>query len=394
MSMKRNINLIYIIGSLMWMRFFVPVLALFYIASQVSIEEFAIIMGVFALATLLFEVPSGVVADLLGRKKTLIISRAMYVIEIFIIAFFNGFYPFLIAKIISGIGVSLSSGTGSSLLYETLKKLKREKEHKIISGKLATISSISMAFVFIIGSFLFTMNPKLPAYVSLPLITLGLILTFFIEEPYQNTHKITFKKSLIHLKEGIVFFKKHKILIAITIYSVPVAAIISIALSMSSAYLEVVRVPLFLIGTVAFIGSLLMAFGSKNANKLEEKIGEKKSMNLIYLIMGSSIILMMLLIPYAGAIFYLMIPLVSGFFGVLINHYMNEHVGNTHRATMLSIKNMFENIGIFILFPIIGLLTKNYSFTIAYGLLLGVLATGYIIFQIITKIGNIKINSN
>ena len=46
MSLRRNIPLMYTIGSLMWARFFIPVLALFYIASQVPVDQFSIIMAV------------------------------------------------------------------------------------------------------------------------------------------------------------------------------------------------------------------------------------------------------------------------------------------------------------------------------------------------------------
>ena len=74
---EKNINLNYIISSLMWGRFFIPVLALFYIASQVPLEQFAIIMSVFSLSILLLEIPTGVLSDLIGRKKTLLLSRIM-----------------------------------------------------------------------------------------------------------------------------------------------------------------------------------------------------------------------------------------------------------------------------------------------------------------------------
>ena len=66
---KQNIKLIYIISSLMWMRFFVPILALFYIASEVSLEEFTIIMSVFALATLILEIPSGYDANQYATER-------------------------------------------------------------------------------------------------------------------------------------------------------------------------------------------------------------------------------------------------------------------------------------------------------------------------------------
>ena len=55
------------------------------------------------------------------------ICRFLYIIESFILAFFNGFWPLLIAKIVSGVGVSLNSGTVEAFLYDTLKRQKREK---------------------------------------------------------------------------------------------------------------------------------------------------------------------------------------------------------------------------------------------------------------------------
>jgi len=64
--MKRNIPLLFVTASLVWVRFYIPILALFYIASQVTFKEFTIILAVFSLVTLLLEVPSGVFADLLG----------------------------------------------------------------------------------------------------------------------------------------------------------------------------------------------------------------------------------------------------------------------------------------------------------------------------------------
>ena len=98
-----------------------------------------------------------------------------------------------------------------------------------------------------------------------------------------------------------------------------------------------------------------------------------------------SVFLMMLLVRYVGAVFYLLIPLLSGVFGVVVNHYMNCHVNETHRATMLSIRNMFDNLGVFILFPMVGFAMKNSSFSYAYGILFGVLVLGGVAFYLVWK---------
>lgn len=383
--LNKNISLMYITGSLMWGRFFIPVLALFYIASQVPLEQFAIIMSVFALFTLLFEIPSGVLADLLGKKNALLLGRFCYVIEIFMIAFFNGFWVFLIAKMISGIGVSLGSGTSSAFLFDTLKKQKKESSYKKISGNLYTITNFSSAFVFIIGAYLFSINYKLPAIVSLPFILLGFVLTFFLKEPYSKDKKVNFKNSFKHFKKSLIYFKNSNFVKYVSLISLLTATGISIILSLSSAYLKNILIPVSLIGVVAFISSAIMAFSSKKAHSIEKKFGEKKSLFLIQLIILIAIFNMAMLFPFYGIISFFLVSLVAGFFEVIIDDYVNNHIKSFHRATLLSIKNFFNNLGIFILFPIIGYLIKIKSMSFSFLILGVILFVGYIIIWIFSK---------
>jgi MFS family permease len=381
MKLKRNIPLIYIISALMWGRFFIPVLALFYIASKVTLAQFSIIMGVFSLSIVLLDVPTGVIADLLGKKNTLLLSRFCYIIEIILVAFFNGFWIFLIAKIISGLGVSLSSGTGSAMLFDTLKKQKRVDQHKRISGSISMVSNISMAVVFIIGAYLFSINPKLPAIVSLPFIVLGFVLTFFLEEPYR-IHKIfNFKNYFKHLKEGFVYFKKSPYIKYICCLSLFVSAAISISLSMSSVYFAKILIPVSFIGVLAFVSSMITAFSSKKAHVLEKFFGEKKSLILIQILAVIALFLIALLVPYYGYLLYLIIPFISGFSGVILGDYLNHHIQSSHRSTVLSINGMFSNFGIFVLFPLVGALEQGHGF-----------ASSFFIFGLITLIGLLIFN--
>ncbi len=370
--MKRNIPLLYAIGGLSWTRLFIPVIALFYIASQVTIEQFSLIFGIFALVILLFEIPSGVLADLLGKKKALLMSRCLYIVEIYILAFYNGFWPLLIAKVISGIGVSLGSGTDQAMMYDTLKRLRRTKEHKKISGNVQMINNIFMAIAFIVGAYLFSIGPKLPAIASLPFITLATVLVLFLKEPYKNHKGLSISNSVKHLKEGLKYFAGHSYVKYLTFYSFPIISAIMITQSLSSAYLKEILVPVSLIGIVAFASSSLSSLSAKMTHRIEEKVGEKKSLFMLQVTVFLGVILMSFMIEYIGAIFYLFISLAYGFSMVLINHYMNEHIETSHRATMLSIKNMFNNLAVFLLLPLVGFIIKSSSFKIAY-LVLGII---------------------
>lgn len=394
MKLKYNIPLIYIIGSLMWGRFFLPVLALFYIASQVTLEQFALIMGVFSLSILLLEIPTGALGDLLGKKNTLLLSRFMYIVEIFLIAFFNGFWIFFIAKIISGIGVSLSSGTASAMTFDTLKKQKREGQYKKISGNMGVITNISMAFVFITGAYLFSVSPKLPAILSLPLVTLGFILTFFLEEPYKSKKKLTLKNHWKHMKEALTFFSKSDVVKYIAFLSFFASAAISISLSMSSAYFEKILIPISFIGALAFVASMITAFSSKKADKWEVDLKEKKSILVIQTFIVVGLFLISLMIPYWGYLFYLLIPFIAGFEGVVISNYVHHHLPSSHRATILSVLHMFGNISIFLFFPLVGYISKEYDFGFSFRILTLIVLFGFILLYFYSKDKKIKFNKS
>ncbi len=271
--MHRNINLTYLISSFSWGRFFLPVVALFYIASEVTLEEFGIIFAVFSLATLLFEIPSGMFADKVGRRYSLLISKACYLVEISILAFGNGFVPFLVAKVISGFGVSLSSGTTESLLYDSLKETGDEDKYKKVVSKWYVWMNVSMAFVFIIGAYLFSIDPKLPAIVSLPFTATSLVLVFFLKEP-KVLHR--HKDYLSLFREALSKSLRSRRLQYIYLFAFMPSVAASIVLSLSSVYFEKVGVPVFLMGLLAFVSALVTAWAAGSAENLSDRLSERQ----------------------------------------------------------------------------------------------------------------------
>jgi len=76
------------------------------------------------------------------------------------------------------------------------------------------------------------------------------------------------------------------------------------------------------------------------------------------------VFLMAISLPYVGVAFYFFIPLVAGFYRVAMSDYVNKHVETSHRATILSVKNLFSSLGVFLLFPLVGYFAESSSFRI------------------------------
>ncbi|HME73066.1 MAG TPA: MFS transporter [Myxococcota bacterium] len=97
-----------------------PVIVPFYRAHGLDMREVYLLQSVFAVATLLLEVPSGYAADLLGRKKTLITGSLFYGVSFTWLALANGFLGFVVFELLAAVGVALFSGTDVALLYASL----------------------------------------------------------------------------------------------------------------------------------------------------------------------------------------------------------------------------------------------------------------------------------
>ncbi|WP_232618059.1 MFS transporter [Thermosipho africanus] len=86
-------------GFLKNLRFFEPFLILFFISSGLSYLQIGILYSIKSIATNILEIPTGVIADLYGRKKSMLFSMISYIISFLIFYFSRSFYLYILAMI-------------------------------------------------------------------------------------------------------------------------------------------------------------------------------------------------------------------------------------------------------------------------------------------------------
>lgn len=112
-----------------------PILTIFLVRNELSATEIGIIFSVGTVIGLLLEVPSGAIADRIGRKTSMIIANVGWALSMFIFWQVDSFMGFLVANALYWVAGSLWTGTHDAFIYETLQELGREKEIKKISGR-------------------------------------------------------------------------------------------------------------------------------------------------------------------------------------------------------------------------------------------------------------------
>ncbi|MDE8603464.1 MFS transporter [Marinomonas sp. RSW2] len=99
-----------------------PILTPFMIAFGASIKEIAIIMATMGLTVMVLELPTGGLADKIGRKKVFLFSLLLNILSLVILFIWPNFYCAVIAMFFWGAGIALCSGTITAWFVETFNK--------------------------------------------------------------------------------------------------------------------------------------------------------------------------------------------------------------------------------------------------------------------------------
>lgn len=128
-NIKRQINKLYTLTTVSYFRIagasWVALLAL----RGFSLLQIGILESIFHIASSCFEIPSGVVADVFGRKRTLALSKLVSVLSSLAMILSDNFGTVAFAIAFSALSYNLESGTIEALAYDSLKSVKQEEKY-------------------------------------------------------------------------------------------------------------------------------------------------------------------------------------------------------------------------------------------------------------------------
>ena len=106
--------------------------------------EIMALQSYFMFVIFLFEIPSGAIADFVGRKMALILSSVSVVGAAFAYSIYPNILLFGLAETLWALSIALSSGTNEAFLYSSLKSYNAEDKLTKIQGNNQTINLIAL----------------------------------------------------------------------------------------------------------------------------------------------------------------------------------------------------------------------------------------------------------
>lgn len=371
-NIKKQIRRMYAVSFFSGLSLTGSVWILFLLGRGFSMLEIGAAEGFFHVVSLLFEVPSGAIADLIGRKRVLIAGRFCMVISALLMIASNNLLILCAAMAFCALSYNLNSGTEDALVYDSLKSAGEEDRflkvnaNKGLLFRIADALSNILSFVSIAIGYVFSY-----LFNSVVALSSAMVMTGLKEPDSDSSHAKPTLRSFPatfaqHMRVSVSFLVKNPRIAARMFLDCAIATMYTLVLFfiqqhfVSSGFpARFVGIPLLTIGLGGFAGNRIAhAFAGK---------ARYRTIALVSLLFGGAGAMLaasrLLPLSILGAI-------VLGFFAALMelatSARVHAQIPSAQRATLVSVGSMMFSVIMVAASPLTGLLCDRFSTSAAF----------------------------
>jgi len=372
----RNVGLFVAFRVLFNARFYYPVFMVMFLDFGITVEEFALLNAAWAAAIVLLEVPSGALADLIGRRRLVVAGAALMVVEMLLLVLVPvpsaWVLPALLAnRIVSGAAEAFVSGADEALAFESLAACGRSGEWPRVLERLLRVSGIVAIVGMITGSLVYDPGSldslarwiglaggftrldtfRLPIWLTLASALGAFASALAMREPPRAVGMLghtaatgltaAFRQTAATARWILTQPLVLLVIVAGVLIDLPIRQVLVVS---SEIYAEI-GVPTPAFGLVSAASALL---GLAVAGPLRRlALGASAQANGLVLAAVTLIGLagIAAFVPLVGVAFVILLSTVLRMVVFLQSHYLNQLVDSGRRATVLSFRGLAVNVG-------------------------------------------------
>lgn len=355
-------------------RFYYPVLAVLFLDLGLSASEYSLLNFVWALVIVFAEVPSGVLADRIGRRPLIIAAAICMVLEMLalLLAPINGGLTLLlfclVNRILSGSAEALASGADESLAYDSLAAESRSTEWPKVLADVMHWQSLAMVLAMLVGATVYDpqlMNKAMAILGSRVLLEQGITLRFPIllnlisagvvlwlalgmREPALRHSASDIAnpsgawRSIVDAGKWILLTPKALFII---VGGVLIDSVVRVFLTFGSVFFRLIELPEASFGLIGAATAGLGLVISPITRKLVSTGSLLRNYTLLAVLTLIGLAGVALKIPLWGVMFAFPLAAVMSALAFVISDTLNALVSAEQRATVLSFKGLIFNLG-------------------------------------------------
>jgi len=366
-------------------RFYYPVFTILFLDYGLTIEQFALLNSVWAFTIVLAEVPSGALADLIGRRRLLVATAWLMILEMALLSFVplgNSkliFTAFLVNRILSGLAEALASGADEAMAYDTLLAHGQDEEWPRVLDIQMRVRNFFYIITMTVGALVYdpgavnsflhfcglqeTLSQqttmRFPIYLSLCLGILSLFTTLGMRDPatshespsnisawqrIRNISRLTFEagKWIINTPTALI----------VILFAMTFDHVLRMLVTLNSQYYRTIDLPEASFG---LIGSSVACIGlvvPRLARAMVERLQPVTNLLIVFNLAMISLWGLTLFVPWYGVLPMILVFITMMLTSFFTSAYLNKIAESKQRATILSYKGLAFNatyglIGIF-----------------------------------------------
>lgn len=321
-----------------------------------SIGEIGILEAIFHVVSLCGEIPSGALADVLGRKKVMVFSRLMSLASALAMIFSVSFWGIAVSVGINALSYNLASGTREALAYESLKKYGKEAEYDRFSATEMMIYRMGTAVSTLLAGLALYLGYKKAYSADVVLgifsVTVALCLTEAEGGAASESKTIT-EQCRSCITDSFRFLREHPGVMGLIAVNSLVGAMATLLLFFLQAKLPEMGLPPALLGPALFFMQMGAALGAKTVQYFP---GLRFRKITVLSIAGMGMAFVSLIFRMPGLV------IAGGFLAAFFDDFMevradillNGMIPSEQRATLISVSSFSFSVVMILLSPVFG----------------------------------------
>lgn len=348
-----------VVGNLSLTGAWVAILA----ARGYSLAQIGLAETVFHITSLLLEIPSGVLADLFGRKKMLVLSSLLRMIGNAVMILSGNLFMVCVSLAFHAASYNFASGSGDALAYDSLKLAQREAYYEkyasnqlIIYRLCSGVSTMCAGFALLIGH-----RAAYGTDILMSAIQIGILFSLYearvndVGESRETNMTISVKNALMQcFLSSLSFMKKERGAIALMFANSFVGAVDILLLFFLQAKLPAVGMPGWALGFALFFMEMGGILGAKVI--LQWKGMRYRNVFAI----TAALVLSGVVVEHSGMYLFMTLGGFTAAFAddalqVRTNTILQDMFPSEQRATLISMESFTFSVIMVVLSPLAGL---------------------------------------
>ncbi|MBC2711552.1 MAG: MFS transporter [Desulfosarcina sp.] len=360
-------------------RFYYPIFTVLFLDFGLTVAQFSILNAVWAATIVLAEVPSGALADIVGRRRLLVFAAFSMLVEMAILCLapmgnttlLFGF--FLVNRVLSGLAEAAASGADEAIAYDALQEKGMADQWGRVLDVQMRLRSVMFILTMTVGAAVYdpdlmtrimaafgsdhpftqAQTLRFPLYLTfvLALFTLAAVLRLdescpnpkadgTCEKPFGGLAMDAFKLTL----DAGGWILKTPFVLAVILFGMLFDGILRMVITLASQYYRMVQLPESVYGIIGSVMAVMGLFIPRLALRIAENRSPAFCLWTTAATALAGLFGMVFFWPYTGLVPALVAFSALYMVGFYVSYFVNQQTSSSRRATVLSFKGLAYNL--------------------------------------------------